>query len=195
MSYTNEEIIVQLIDNAKLYSKYSEKYLVLLHTKSRKQLPPDKTVVYFGKENFMHLNGIRSSTYNAFEFFDSCLSGIIQTDNCTPAHSVSNRNAKIMVFKSLFDYSKSKLYKFAYKDLPTDKDDFLLATGTSSGTIGYDFRHSDNLIPTTLLNNSISYYCSDLQKILAVVQKCHLSDKEYDVIYEIKDGIFNLYGE
>ena len=56
-----------------------------------------------------------------------------------------------------------------------------MATGNSSGVMGYDSRirikgtdkvdRTKSPIPTTLLNNSITDYCSRPQKIMFILQK------------------------
>lgn len=75
----------------------------------------------------------------------------------------------------------SKCYKIGEKDLVTRDNDFEMATGNSTGVIGYDSRikkkgtnqvdRTKASVPTTLLNSAITNYCSDPQKIMFVLQK------------------------
>ena len=63
----------------------------------------------------------------------------------------------------------------------TRENDFEMATGNSNGVMGYDSRikikGTDKVdktkapVPTTLLNNSITDYCSRPQKIMFILKK------------------------
>ena len=192
MPYTEREIIEAVKADAQQYSKYAGKYLEFLHKRSKKTDLCNDTV-FFGCENFMHLVGIKSKTNTAIEFYERCLDGTVTLDDCTPSHNIKNRNEKIMLFSGLFDFSNAMIYKIAEHDLSTLYDDFVLATGNDKGTVGYDYRDSNmpHPIPVTLLGRPISYYCSTVNKIIAVLQKDVPVTEENHLIYEVKAGVYN----
>lgn len=191
MIYTEERLKEGLMAAASLYRQYAGTTLVFVHSRSKRETPAF-TEIYFGAENFMHLVGIKSGTLSARAFYEACLNGTVAAADCTPRHSFANRNEKIRIFPDLFDFSKSKLYKIGDRDLSTELDDFVLATGNQNGTVGYDHRNPENPFPfpVTLLGYPLSYYCSKPDKIIAVVQKTRSGNR---LIYEIKEGVFAQY--
>lgn len=196
---TDAEIFHNLKRSAMLYSTYVDKDLLFLYRHS-KEATYECYEVHFGKENFMHLAGIKSKTLSAIDFFEACLNGKIKRKDCTPRHSVINMYFKIGILPELLDLKRCKLYKIGEKDLVTRDNDFEMATGNSVGTLGYDSRvriKGSNMIdrgklpiPTTLLNNPITDYCSKPEKIMFVLQKEPSEDKYSDILYEIKKGLF-----
>ena len=192
MRATEEKILSALRTNAELYARYAGTYLTFIHARSR-SAPPQSSPVYFGCEQFMHLVGIRSETGSAAEFYERCLNGAVKPEDCTPTHSVANRNQKIAILPLLFDFSRAKIYQFGDKDLSTKYNDFTIATGNRNGTIGYDNRdpHIGCPIPVTLLTSSLQTYCSEVHKLLAVVQQAQPTSREKTVIYERKDGVLD----
>ena len=189
--YATDQILKQLHQNALQFSRYENSVLVFYHTPSRHS-PCSWSEVYFSKQQFMHLMGIKAPRITAEEFYERCIRKTVTAADCIPRHSYSNRNAKIMLFPELFDFSRAKLYEFAEKDLSTELNDFTLATGNSKGTVGYDTRlmYQRRPFPVTLLSNPITYYCSRPEKILAVVQRL---DGDERVLYEAKKGLYESF--
>ena len=78
-------------------------------------------------------------------------------------------------------------------------NDFEMATGNSMGVMGYDSRirikgtnkldKTKSPIPTTLLNNSITQYCSRPHKIMFILQKSDGEDTYNKLFYEIKKDL------
>ena len=104
--------------------------------------------------------------------------------------------SKVAIMEQMLNLRNSKCYKISEKNLVTRDNDFEMATGNVNGIMGYDSRirikgtnkvdSTKSPIPTTLLNNSITDYCSRPQKIMFILQK---SDREstYNILfYEIK---------
>lgn len=89
--------------------------------------------------------------------------------------------SKVAIMEQMLDLRNSKCYKIGEKDLVTRDNDFEMATGNMNGVMGYDSRirikgtnkvdRTKSPIPTTLLNNSITDYCSRPQKIMFILQK------------------------
>lgn len=192
MFFTDRELLDELMLDAKQYSLYAGTYLEFVHTRSRNN-PPEHNLIYVGPENFMHLVGIESDTCTAIDFYKKCLEGSVRIEDCTPVHDKHNREQKTMLFPLLFDFSRAKFYKFGNKDLSTYWDDFEFATGNDAGTIGYDLRNpaSDYPVPVTLINQPISRYCSEIHRILAVVQLFGSPFGEKTLLFEIKEGIYD----
>ena len=75
-----------------------------------------------------------------------------------------------------------------------------MATGNSNGVVGYDSRikikgthkidRTKSPIPTTLLNNPITEYCSRPQKIMFILQKSDGESTYHKLFYEIKKDLF-----
>lgn len=184
-----------LIRSAKMYSQYADTDLLFLFRHSKTEIY-EGYEVHFGKRNFMHLAGIKSKTLNAIKFYEACLTGTIKIEDCTPRHTVANMHAKISIMELLLDFRFSKLYKMGRKNLVTRDNDFEMATGNASGILGYDSRIttkgskkiSENQlpIPTTLLTNPLTDYCTQPEKIMFILQK-DSNKQTYDTIfYEIK---------
>lgn len=140
----------------------------------------------------MHLVGVDSLTYSAAEFYDACINERIVISDCSPSHgNYRERNRKNSRFKELFRFSHSMLYRIGTRDASTLYNDFQIMTGNRDGVIGYDDRDKtvSSLIPVTLLDKGISEYCSNPEKILAVVEKC--TDGESDIVlYECTKGFY-----
>ena len=87
----------------------------------------------------------------------------------------------------------------------TRDNDFKMATGNTNGVIGYDSRikikgtdkvdKTKSPIPTTLLNNSITDYCSRPQKIMFILQKVDEESTYSKLFYEIKKDLFHTEKE
>ena len=192
-------LLSKLIKAADMYSKFAETILLFIF-KGSKRDTYEFYEVNFQKRNFMHLVGIKSETFTAEEFYKACLDGTITIKACTPRHSVNNMMAKISVIGQLLDFSHAKCYKIGQKDLITKDNDFEMATGNLSGVIGYDFRVSvkgrkgidinNHAVPTTLLTNPITDYCSSPQKIIYILQKQTTEALYKDIYYEVKKGLF-----
>lgn len=193
-SITEKEIINQLVFDAHLYSHYSGTYLTFVHSRS-KSASFERTVLFFGPEHFMHLVGVNSFTCSAIEFYKKCLDGSVVIGDCTPTHSAKNREEKIALFPQLFDYSKSKFYKFGNRDLSAYWDDFSCATGNDAGVVGFDQRNEriSAQIPVTIIKQPIYKYCSETHKIYAVIQIPKIPKGKETVLYEIKAGFYESF--
>ena len=144
----------------------------------------------------MHLAGIKSETLSANEFYEACIEGTITREDCNPRRDANTMYSKVAIMEQMLNLRNSKCYKISEKNLVTRDNDFEMATGNVNGIMGYDSRirikgtnkvdSTKSPIPTTLLNNSITDYCSRPQKIMFILQK---SDREstYNILfYEIK---------
>ena len=201
---SSEEFLKRLQKNAIKYSEYADSTLLFVFRGSKSE-EYEFYKARFGKNNFMHLAGIKSKTKKAVEFYESCLNGTVRKEDCTPRHSNNNMYAKVAIMERLLDFRHSKCYKIGEKDLVTKDNDFEMATGNRDGIIGYDVRVSNkgnktvdtskSAIPTTLLNNPLTSYCSRPQKIMFIMQKTDGEDKYHKVIFEIKKGLFKTEKE
>lgn len=177
---TPTELLTVLCKSAALYSEYADTTLLFIF-KKKKAAAYDYYEVRYGKNNFMHLAGIKSETLSAVEFYEACEKGIIKREDCNPRRDSNTMYAKVAVMEQMLYLRNSKCYKIGTKDLVTRDNDFEMATGNASGVVGYDSRikkkgtqivdDSKASIPTTLLNNPITYYCTRPQKIMFIVQK------------------------
>jgi hypothetical protein len=176
------------------------RYYFAIHLQRKKADAYDFYESRFGKNNFMHLAGIKSKTLSANEFYEACLNGTIIKEHCNPRRDANTMYSKVAIMGQLLDLRNSKCYKIGEKDLVTRDNDFEMATGNANGVIGYDSRVKKKgmdetewkkaPIPTTLLNNSINDYCSRPQKIMFILQKSDNENTYKDLFYEIKKGLF-----
>lgn len=100
----------------------------------------------------------------------------------------------------MLDVRNSKCYRIGAKNLVTRDNDFEMATGNANGVVGYDSRikvrgtqkvdETKSPIPTTLLNNPITDYCSRPQKIMFILQKLDGESTYNKLFFEIKKGLF-----
>lgn len=196
---TPEELISILYKSAKLYSEYVDTTLLFIF-REKKSEAYDYYEVRFGKNNFMHLAGIKSETLSAIKFYDACLQGTITRNDCNPRRDANTMYSKVAIMEQMLDLRNSKCYKIGEKDLATRDNDFEMATGNTGGVMGYDARikikGTDKIdrtkapIPTTLLNNSITEYCTRPQKIMFILQKLNGESTYNRLFYEIKEGLF-----
>lgn len=199
-----EELINILCRSAKLYSEYADSTLLFIF-RGNKSEQYDFYEVKFGKNNFMHLAGIKSKKMPAYEFYEACLDGSIARSDCTPRRDAATMYSKVAVMEQLLDIRNSKCYKIGEKDLVTLDNDFEMATGNDKGVIGYSHRvkktGTDTVdrgkmsIPTTLLNNAITDYCSRPLKIMFILQKEEQESIYKKLFYEIKRGLFDCEKE
>lgn len=199
INYLNDvQLISELHYSAELYSKIANTFLLFIFNQNKNR-PFDFYEIYFGAENFMHLAGIRSTTLSATDFYEACLYSTICIEDCTPSHSKTNMNEKLSILKDMLNFQYSKCYKIGEKNLITRENDFRMATGNSSGVIGYDLRvpmRGSNEVnkdkkpfPTTLLTNPITSYCSDPKKIYFILQKRDDNQPYSHIYFEIKKGL------
>lgn len=177
---TPTELLTILCKSAALYSEYADTTLLFIFREKRADAY-DYYEVRYGKNNFMHLAGIKSETLSAVEFYEACEKRIIKREDCNPRRDSNTMYAKVAVMEQMLDLRNSKCYKIGVKDLVTRDNDFEMATGNTSGVVGYDSRikkkgtqsvdESKASIPTTLLNNPITDYCTRPQKIMFILQK------------------------
>ncbi len=200
----SEELLTILQKSAVLYSEYVDTTLLFIF-REKKSDAYDYYEVRFGKNNFMHLAGIKSDTLRANEFYDACIEGTITRENCNPRKDLKTMYSKVRVMEQTLDLRNSRCYKIGEKDLVTRDNDFEMATGNANGVIGYDSRirikGTNNIdkaklpVPTTLLNNSITDYCSKPQKIMFILQKTDEESTYKKIFYEIKKDLFQTEKE
>lgn len=191
LSLSKDQISYHLQIAAKSYNLYADRVLLFVYQKNIRS-SCELLKVFFGRENFMHLVGIRSKNLSAIDFFTACLNGSVSFEDCSPSHDPSNRNHRILLLPQMLDFSNCKIYNIAEKDICTLQNDFQIASGNQVGIIGFDYRgdmkSKEIAIPTTLLDRPLTDYCTDPKRILFVYEQ---SDKEYHPIYEIKTGLYD----
>ena len=193
------ELLSILCKSAKMYSEYADTTLLFIF-REKKSDAYDYYEVRFGKNNFMHLAGIKSETLSANDFYEACLKGTITRDACNPRRDANTMYSKVAIIEQMLDLRNSKCYKIGKKNLVTRDNDFEMATGNSNGVMGYDSRikikgtdvvdKTKSPVPTTLLNNSITDYCSRTQKIMFILQKSDGESTYKKLFYEIKKDLF-----
>ena len=201
---TPDELLSILYKSAKLYSEYAETTLLFIF-REKKSDAYDYYEVRFGKNNFMHLAGIKSETLSANDFYEACLKGTITRAACNPRRDANTMYSKVAIMEQMLDLRNSKCYKIGEKNLVTRDNDFEMATGNSKGVMGYDSRikvkgtdkvdRTKSPIPTTLLNNSITDYCARPQKIMFILQKSDGESTYNKLFYEIKKDLFQMERE
>lgn len=201
---TPTEFLKILCKSAALYSEYADTTLLFIF-REKKADAYDYYEVRYGKNNFMHLAGIKSETLSAVEFYEACEKRIIKREDCNPRRDSNTMYAKVAVMEQMLDLRNSKCYKIGAKDLVTRDNDFEMATGNANGVVGYDSRikkkgtqivdESKAPIPTTLLNNPITDYCTRPQKIMFILQKYDGESTYNKLFYEIKKELFQTEKE
>ena len=201
---TPDELLSILYKSAKLYSEYADTTLLFIF-REKKSDAYDYYEVRFGKNNFMHLAGIKSETLSANDFYEACLKGTITRAACNPRRDANTMYSKVAIMEQMLDLRNSKCYKIGEKNLVTRDNDFEMATGNSKGVMGYDSRikvkgtdkvdRTKSPIPTTLLNNSITDYCARPQKIMFILQKSDGESTYNKLFYEIKKDLFQTERE
>lgn len=201
---TPTELLTILCKSAALYSEYADTTLLFIF-REKKADTYDFYEIRYGKNNFMHLAGIKSETLSAVEFYEACEKRIIKREDCNPRRDSNTMYAKVAVMEQMLDLRNSKCYKIGNKDLVTRDNDFEMATGNASGVIGYDARikkkgtqivdESKASIPTTLLNNPITDYCTRPKKIMFILQKYDGESTYNKLFYEIKKELFQTEKE
>lgn len=196
---TPNELLTALYRSASLYSEYADTTLLFIFREKKTDVY-DYYEARFGRNNFMHLAGIKSETLTAIEFYDACINQTLTKEDCNPRRDANTMYSKVAIMDQMLDLRNSKCYKIGEKNLVTRDNDFEMATGNSSGVIGYDSRitikGSNKIdktkfpIPTTLLNRSITDYCSRPQKIMFILQKSDDESTYSNLFYEIKKGLF-----
>ena len=201
---TPDKLLSILCKSAKLYSEYADSTLLFIF-RGKKSDTYDYYNVRFGKNNFMHLAGIKSKILSANDFYEACLEGTITKDACNPRRDANTMYSKVAIMEQMLDLRNSKCYKIGEKNLATRDNDFEMATGNSNGVMGYDSRvkikgtdkvdKTKSPVPTTLLNNSITDYCSRPQKIMFILQKSEGENTYNKLFYEIKKDLFKAEKE
>lgn len=196
---TPAELLSMLCKSATLYSEYADTTLLFIFREKRADAY-DYYEVRYGKNNFMHLAGIKSETLSAVEFYEACEKQTIKKEDCNPRRDSNTMYAKVSIMEQMLDLRNSKCYKIGVKDLVSRNNDFEMATGNASGVVGYDSRIKKNgtqivdktkaPIPTTLLNNPITDYCTRPQKIMFILQKYDGESTYNKLLYEIKKNLF-----
>lgn len=201
---SSEELLTILHRSATLYSEYADTTLLFIF-REKKQAAYDYYEVRFGKNNFMHLAGIKSKILSANKFYEACIEKTLAPKDCTPRRDANAMYSKVAIMEQMLDLRNSKCYKIGEKDLVTRDNDFEMATGNANGVIGYDARitikgtnkvdRTKSAIPTTLLNGSITDYCTNPQKIMFILQKLDTESMYDKLFYEIKRDLFQTEKE
>ncbi len=201
---TSEELLNILCRSAKMYSEYMDTTLLFIF-REKKSDEYDFYEVRFGKNNFMHLAGIKSKKLNANEFYEACIERTITREDCNPRRDANTMYLKVAIMEQMLDLRNSKCYKIGKKNLVTRDNDFEMATGNANGVMGYDSRirikgtnnvdRTKSPIPTTLLNNSITEYCSKPEKIMFILQKFDGESTYKKLFYEVKKGLLQTEKE
>lgn len=196
---TSKELLTILRKSAILYSEYVDSTLLFIF-REKKSEKYDYYEVRFGKNNFMHLAGIRSETLSANAFYEACIEGTVSRADCQPRRNANTMYSKLAIMEQMLDLRNCKCYKIGEKNLITCDNDFEMATGNAKGIIGYDSRikikgtnrvdKTKSPMPTTLLNNAITDYCSRPKKIMFIMQKSDTENTYNKLFYEIKKGLY-----
>ena len=136
---TPEELLRILCKSALLYSEYADTTLLFIFRETKSDAY-DYYEVRFGKNNFMHLAGIKSETLSANEFYEACVGGTITREDCNPRRDANTMYSKVAIMEQMLDLRNSKCYKIGEKNLVTRDNDFEMATGNTNGVMGYDSR-------------------------------------------------------
>ena len=188
-----EDITRKLAYAAQKYDCFADQVLLFVYQKNKKG-KCEVLMVKFGKENFMHLVGIKSKMLSATQFYEACINENIKYVDCSPSHSPANRNKRIQLLPKMMCFSDCRIYDIAEKDVTTIHNDFQIACGNNSGIIGFDYRGIEKenkvAVPTTLLDRPLADYCFEPRRILFVfVEK---SDR-YEEVYAIKKGLYKEF--
>ena len=105
-----EELINILCKSAKIYSEYADTTLLFVF-REKKSDAYEFYEVRFGKNNFMHLAGIKSETLSANLFYKACLEGTISRGDCTPRKDANTMYSKVAIMEQILDLRYSKCYK------------------------------------------------------------------------------------
>jgi len=108
---TSEELIRILHKSAILYSEYADTTLLFIF-REKKTDTYDYYEVRFGKNNFMHLAGIKSNKLSANEFYEACVEGTITKEDCNP-----RRDAVTMYLKVASYLEKNEDRKKEYVEI------------------------------------------------------------------------------
>ena len=120
---TSEELISILHKSAMLYSEYADTTLLFIF-REKKSDAYDYYEVRFGKNNFMHLAGIKSETLSANEFYEACIEGTLTREDCNPRRDMNTMYSKVAIMEQVLDLRNSECYKIGNKDLMTRDNDF-----------------------------------------------------------------------
>ena len=194
-----EDFLKNLHKSATLYSKYADSTLLFIFRENKLD-SYDYYEVRYGKGNFMHLAGVKSKTLSAVEFYEACKNQTLKKEDCNPRCDLNTMYSKVAIMDQMLDLKNSKCYKIGEKNLVTRNNDFEMATGNACGIIGYDSRikkkgtkivdKTKAPIPTTLLTNPNTDYCTKPQKIMFILQKYDGENTYNKLFYEIKKDLF-----
>ena len=95
---SSKELLVTLYKSAILYSEYVDTTLLFIF-REKKSDAYDYYEVRFGKNNFMHLAGIKSETLSANEFYEACVGGTITREDCNPRRDANTMYSKVAIME------------------------------------------------------------------------------------------------
>lgn len=99
---TSEELLAILHKSAILYSEYADTSLLFIF-REKKSDKYDYYETRFGKNNFMHLAGIKSETLGAKEFYELCVEGTITREDCTPRKDANTMYSKVAIMEQMLE--------------------------------------------------------------------------------------------
>ena len=99
---TPDELLSILCRSAKLYSEYADTTLLFIF-REKKSDAYDYYEVRFGKNNFMHLAGIRSETLSANAFYEACIEGTVSRADCQPRRNANTMYSKLAIMEQMLD--------------------------------------------------------------------------------------------
>lgn len=187
---TNIEIKKLLHDAAIAYSALCERSILFIYRKNSENADYYYYEAFYEKRNFIHLVGCKSNEHiDAEKFYEKCLETCeIPDEYITFKESRIVASSKLSVFKSLFEFRSVKIYRMGKHDKINEKNSFQMGLGNSSSNavLGYT-KYGRLPIPTTVLVNPLSEYCSSAGNVLATL--CKSSDKYDTVIGCVKSGL------
>ena len=111
---TSEEVLAILHRSAVRYSEYADTTLLFLF-REKKTEGYNFYEVRFGKHNFMHLAGMKSEMFNAVEFYEACLNGMVTQKACTPRRDRKTMYSKLAVWSRCWIYETANVIKLEKK--------------------------------------------------------------------------------
>ena len=188
---TDEQFLADLFRAVDAYNLYAGKKLLFIY---RTSLPGNIYSWYevlFGKENFMHLTGIRALNFGAQRFYEKCLSRAIKSKEFTFTTSRKVASSKLDALPKLLLFEHATIYKMGDADLITLYNKFDTGLGNQDGMIGFDHRNAseESAVPVTAIKAPITDYVSKPYKVIAILMKDYDANQYDTVISSPKRGI------
>lgn len=188
----DSQLIGNLYRAARIYQQYVGKQVLIVYGKSKKG-SFSSYEFYAGNENFQHLAGIRSP-FGAEDFWNKCggrNGKKLSKEDICPVENLKLTSSKIEVLPQAVDLRHSKIYKIGKKDLVTMYNEFSMGIGNSRSVMGLDRRGHALPVPVTVMNRSITDFCSDTYNIYFVMVKDRSEEKYSCMLYEATENILS----